>query len=102
MKEIYGHTRVISLPEYLPSHITVLSAIVHHCYSLRTREISSQLSAFTTASDFVQLLYGHDRDHVTKGIAICGEHVILLWCVQTHSLDHPSQRGCYYMTVPSF
>ena len=41
-------------------------------------------------SAFVQLLYGHDRDHVTKRIEVYCAHVTPVWRARTQSLDYLS------------
>ena len=40
--------------------------------------------------NFVQQLYGDDRDHVTKCVGIYGAHVITLWPLRTQALTYLS------------
>ena len=66
------------LPEYLPSRSTVLAP--GH-YGLKSSLLASYngdifiAKCLQPTSAFVQLLYGHDRDHVTKRIEVYCAHV---------------------------
>ena len=47
----------------------------------------------------MQVLYGHDRDHVTECIAMYIAHVIPLARARTQSLDAPQLLSDNYMTL---
>ena len=56
--------------------------------------------------NFVQQLYGKDRDHVTKCIRLYGTHVIMLWPVRTQALIYLSnwwaRLRAWMFSVPSY